>query len=80
MRQPTRKERSMADAIEQEATETYARLVALRDEIDAGRRPWSALADFFTDDAVCIDPAWGRIEGRERIREFFEKAMAGLTG
>jgi hypothetical protein len=70
----------MADVIEQEATQTYARFVALRDEIDAGRRPWSALADFFTDDAVYIDPAWGRIEGREQIREFFEKAMAGLTG
>jgi hypothetical protein len=70
----------MADAIEQEATQTYARFVALRDEIDAGRRRWSALADFFTDDAVYIDPAWGRIEGRERIREFFEQSMAGLTG
>ena len=70
----------MADAIEKEALETYRRLVALRDEIDAGRRPWSALADLFTEDAVYIDPAWGRIEGRERIREFFEKSMAGLTG
>ena len=27
-----------------------------------------------------IDPAWGRIEGREAIREFFVKSMAGLTG
>ena len=70
----------MADAIEKEATETYGRFVALRDEIDAGRRPWSALAEFFTDDAVYIDPAWGRVEGRQRIGEFFERSMAGLTG
>jgi ketosteroid isomerase-like protein len=70
----------MRDAIAREATETYERFVARRDEIDAGRATWSSLADFFTEDAVYIDPAWGRIEGREPIREFFEKSMAGLTG
>ena len=67
-------------SIEQEATETYRRFVALRDEIDAGNAAWSQLADFFTEDAAYIDPAWGRIEGREGIRAFFEKSMAGLTG
>ena len=65
---------------EQEALDTYDRFVALRDEIDVGRRAWSDLADFFTEDAAYIDPAWGRIEGRESIRAFFEKSMAGLTG
>ena len=70
----------MSEAIEREAQETYARFVAMRDEIDAGDKPWSALADFFTEDAVYIDPAWGRIEGREAIREFFTKSMEGLTG
>lgn len=70
----------MSEAIEQEAVATYERFVALRNEIDAGDKPWSALADFFTEDAVYIDPAWGRIEGREAIRAFFEKSMAGLTG
>ena len=66
--------------IEQEARDTYQRFVALRDEIDAGRAPWSKLADFFVEDAAYIDPAWGRIEGREAIRDFFERSMAGLTG
>ena len=70
----------MANPIETEARETYERFVALRDEIDVGKKPWSALADFFTEDAAYIDPAWGRIEGRENIREFFEKSMVGLTG
>jgi ketosteroid isomerase-like protein len=70
----------MRDAIEREARETYELLVALRDEIDAGGKPWSALADLFTEDAAYIDPAWGRVEGRENIREFFVKSMAGLTG
>ena len=67
-------------AIEKEALETYARFVALRDEIDVGRKSWSDLADFFTEDAVYIDPAWGRVEGREAIRRFFQESMAGLTG
>jgi len=66
--------------IEREARETYERFVAVRDEIDVGSKRWSVLADFFTEDAVYIDPAWGRVEGREAIREFFEKSMAGLTG
>ena len=67
-------------SIEKEALETYGRFVARRDEIDAGKQPWSALADFFTEDGVYIDPAWGRVEGRENIRNFFEASMAGLTG
>ena len=72
--------RSDYTAKEREALETYARFVALRDEIDAGRETWSRLAEFFTEDAAYIDPAWGRIEGRESIRNFFERSMAGLTG
>jgi ketosteroid isomerase-like protein len=70
----------MSNATEREARETYRRFVALRDEIDAGRKSWRALADFFTEDAAYIDPAWGRIEGRAEIRDFFERSMAGLTG
>ena len=70
----------MPGAIETEALDTYARFVALRDEIDLGRKPWSMLADFFTEDAAYIDPAWGRVEGRESIRRFFEESMLGLTG
>jgi len=66
--------------IEKEALDSYARFVALREEIDAGRRRWAELADFFTDDAAYIDPAWGRVEGRAAIRRFFEASMAGLTG
>ncbi|MEL7209742.1 MAG: hypothetical protein AAGK32_16155, partial [Actinomycetota bacterium] len=41
---------------------TYERYVATRERIQAGELPWSALAEFFTEDAVFIDPAWGRIE------------------
>ena len=51
--------------IEQQALDTYHRFVARRDEVDAGNYGWDAMADFFTEDAVYIDPAWGRQEGRE---------------
>jgi hypothetical protein len=67
-------------AIEQEALETYRRFVSGRDQVDLGEKRWSDLADFFTEDAAYIDPAWGRIDGRENIRTFFEASMAGLTG
>ena len=70
----------MPEAVEQEALETYERFVALRDQVDTGEKYWSALADFFTEDAAYIDPAWGRVEGRESIRAFFLESMAGLTG
>jgi len=70
----------MTSKIEQEALDTYTRFVAVRDEIDLGNESWAALADFFTEDAAYIDPAWGRIEGRDAIRKFFVDSMAGLTG
>jgi ketosteroid isomerase-like protein len=49
-----------------------------REEIERGERPWQDLADLFTDDAVYIDPAWGRIEGRAEIAAFMEESMTGL--
>ena len=70
----------MPDSIEGEAIAAYRRFVATRDEIDEGKKQWSVLADFFTEDAAYIDPAWGRVESREGIRDFFEKSMKGLTG
>jgi len=66
--------------IERAALETYQRFVARRDQVDGGAVGWDAMADFFTEDAAYIDPAWGRQEGRETIRQFFVDSMAGLTG
>jgi len=63
----------------QEVQAAIERYIAVRDEIDAGGRPWSDLAQFFTDDAVFIDPAWGRVEGIEEMkRTVFGEAMEGL--
>jgi limonene-1,2-epoxide hydrolase len=49
-----------------------------RQRIDDGDAGWAAMADLFTDDAVYIDPAWGRIEGNDAIREFMVDSMTGL--
>ena len=35
-------------------------------------------AEFYTDDAIYIDPAWGRVEGLDAIREFMIESMLGL--
>ena len=59
----------------QAAVDAY---VEARAAIEAGDKTWIDLAPFFTDDAVFIDPAWGRVEGIEGIREFFVESMLGL--
>lgn len=66
----------MFDRKEVEAT--LEKYVALREAIDAGLKPWTDLCEFYTEDCVYIDPAWGRIEGREAIREFMVESMTGL--
>ncbi len=55
------------------------RYVEVRDRIVADGRPWSDLAELFTDDVVYVDPAWGRVEGLDAVRaELLGDAMAGL--
>ncbi len=63
----------------EEVQAAIERYIAVRDEINAGRHGWSALAQFFTDDAVFIDPAWGRVQGIDEMkRTVFGEAMDGL--
>jgi ketosteroid isomerase-like protein len=55
------------------------RYLGVRDGINAGNGRWADLAQFFTDDAVFIDPAWGRVEGIEEMKAtVFGDAMIGL--
>ena len=61
-----------------EIAETLARYCELRVRIDAGEESWNAIAEFFTDDIVYIDPAWGRVEGIGALREFLDASMRGL--
>jgi len=62
----------------EEIEEVVARYVKMREEIDAGNGTWTDLLEFFTDDMVYIDPAWGRIEGIDAVRTFMVDSMAGL--
>lgn len=70
----------MADltARENEALEAYRAYVVQRDRCVAGEAEWSTIGRWFTEDAVFIDPAWGRAEGREAIADLMTRAMAGL--
>ena len=61
-----------------EVEAAVAAYVEVREQIEAGERSWIDLAQFFTDDAIYIDPAWGRIEGIDAIREFLVESMLGL--
>jgi ketosteroid isomerase-like protein len=65
-------------APEHEVREAVRSYVELRERIEAGDAPWTELASVFTDDAVYIDAAWGRIEGIDAIRQFLEQSMRGL--
>jgi limonene-1,2-epoxide hydrolase len=58
--------------------ETVEDYVAVRGAIERGEATWLDLARFFTDDAVYIDPAWGRIQGIDAIRAFLVESMTGL--
>ena len=63
----------------QEVQAAIERYLKVRDAINAGNGTWRDLAQFFTDDAVFIDPAWGRVEGIEEMKAtVFGDAMVGL--
>ncbi|MBM3673384.1 MAG: nuclear transport factor 2 family protein [Actinobacteria bacterium] len=62
----------------EEVQATVDRYCALRASIEAGDATWTDLADFFTDDVVYLDPAWGRVEGIVELRAFLDESMRGL--
>ncbi|MFP8880481.1 MAG: nuclear transport factor 2 family protein [Myxococcota bacterium] len=68
----------MAEFSREEVIETYERYVEARHRVESGELGWDALAAFFSDDAVFIDPAWGRVEGIDEIRKFLAESMQGL--
>jgi ketosteroid isomerase-like protein len=68
----------MSDERRDEITKVMDSYVELREQIDAGNANWPDLARYYTDDAVYIDPAWGRVQGLDKIRHFFDESMRGL--
>ena len=65
---------------EREILDLHERYLETRRRAERGEVGWDALAEFFTEDAVFIDPAWGRVEGRDAIVRFLSESMAGLEG
>ena len=61
-----------------EILQTHERYLAVRNRIEQRETGWDALAEFFTDDASFVDPAWGRIDGIANIRKFLVESMVGL--
>lgn len=56
------------------------RYCAIRARIEEGLEPdaFAALADLYTEDAVYVDAAWGRIEGKPAIAHWLAHSMVGL--
>ena len=65
-----------------EVRATVDRYHELRRRIDEGLEPdaFGVLADFYTEDAVYVDGAWGRLEGRDTIARWLVDSMAGHGG
>ena len=61
-----------------ELAATLERYLRFREAVDRAERPWSDLVEFFTDDAVFVDPAWGRVEGLGAIEAFLRDSMTGI--
>lgn len=57
---------------------TIERYLELRRAAIAGEKPWTALAEVFTDDAVFVDSVWGRHQGIAALVEFLDASMRGL--
>jgi limonene-1,2-epoxide hydrolase len=68
----------MTDYPREEIETAVAEYVKVREAIERKELPWDALERFFTDDAVYIDPAWGRVQGIKNLREFWIESMRGL--
>ncbi len=65
---------------EREIKDLHERYLETRRRAERGEAGWDALAEFFTEDAVFVDPAWGRVDGRDAIVRFLRESMAGLEG
>jgi hypothetical protein len=63
-----------------EVKATVDRYHELRRRIDDGLEEdaFGSLSDFYTEDAVYIDGAWGRIEGKEAIANWLVASMVGM--
>jgi len=65
-------------ASDADVTAAVERYLEIRNRLDRDGGDWGELADVLTDDAVYVDCAWGRTEGKRAIAEFLRRAMVGI--
>ncbi len=63
---------------EAELRRVYEEYADTRVRIDRGELGWDAMGNHLTDDAVFVDPAWGRYDGLPAILQFMKDSMTGL--
>ena len=63
---------------EEEVRAAWNHLLETRAKIARGEAGWADIAAHFTEDAVYIDPVWGRYEGRAAIAKFMHECMVGF--
>ncbi len=63
---------------EAEVRDAYQQYAKTRERIDAGELWWDDLRQHFTENAVFVDPAWGRVDGLDAIVQFLQDSMRGL--
>jgi hypothetical protein len=63
---------------EEEVRAAWNHVLETRAKIARGEAGWADIAAHFTEDAVYIDPVWGRYEGRAAIAKFMHECMVGF--
>jgi SnoaL-like domain len=63
---------------ESEVRAAWGKVLATREKIARGGADWSEIAGHFTEDAIYIDPVWGRYVGRDAIATFMHDCMIGF--
>jgi hypothetical protein len=66
------------DATDDGVAAAVERYLEIRNRLDRDGGDWGDLAQVLTDDAVYVDCAWGRTEGKAAIAEFLRTAMVGI--
>ena len=63
---------------EPEVRAAWSKVLATRERVARGVADWSEIAEHFTEDAIYIDPVWGRYVGRDAIASFMHECMIGF--
>src|SRR5580698_7235999 len=63
---------------EAEVRAAWGKVLATREQVARGVADWSEVAGHFTEDAIYIDPIWGRLVGAKAIATLMHDGMVGF--